>query len=211
MQFKEVYKNLNGREATTEQVLKFERLVASLQTTPGDAMLSVLVALDYYENLYSDIPAKINASTAALLSEFKLVAEKTAGAAFNETQAINARTLSDIAGRVAGEVSTKRMYQWAGGAVAVASVCTTLMAWYMHSSAFDSGLAAGKAAGFEQAKDQIAAAAWANTPQGQQAYRFSQTGELDKLVRCAGKGWKIEKGTCYVQATGEGTYGWRLP
>ena len=212
MRFKEVYKRLNGREATTEQVLKFERLVASLETTPGDAMLSVLVALDHYENLYSDIPAKINASTTAVLAEFRLAAEKTAGAAFKETQAINARALADIANRVAGEVSTKRMYQWAGGSVAVAAVCISFIAWYLHSSGFDAGMAAGQAAGYEQAKNQIAAAAWANTPQGQQAYRFSQTGELDKLARCAGKGWKIEKGNCYpYDVKDEGTYGWRLP
>jgi hypothetical protein len=211
MRFKEVYESLNGREATTEQVLKFERLVAALETTPGDAMLSVLVALDHYENLYSDIPTKINASTTAVLAEFKLAAEKTAGAAFKETQAINARALADIANKVASEVSTTRMYQWAGGSFAVAAVCVGLIAWYMHSSAFDSGMAAGQAAGYEQAKNQIAAAAWANTPQGAQAYRLAQTGELDKLTKCTGKGWTIEKGTCYVQATGEGTYGWRLP
>lgn len=212
MRFKEVYKRLNGREATTEQVLKFERLVATLETTPGDAMLSVLVALDHYENLYSNIPAKINASTAAVLAEFKLAAEKTAGAAFKETQAINATTLADIANRVAGEISTTRMYQWAGGSIAVAAVCVGIMAWYVHSSAFDSGMAAGQAAGYEQAKNQIAAAAWANTPQGAQAYRLAQTGELDKLAKCTGKGWSLENGVCYVQAIkGEGTHGWRVP
>ncbi len=212
MRFKEVYKRLNGSEATTEQVLKFERLVASLETTPGDAMLAVLVALDHYENLYSDIPAKINASTASVLAEFKLAAEKTAGAAFKETQAINANALANIANKVAGEVSTKKMYQWAGGSVAVAALCITLMAWYFHSTAFDAGMAAGQAAGYEQAKNQIAAAAWANTPQGHQAYRLAQMGELDKLSKCTGKGWTIEKGVCYVQEIkGEGTYGWRLP
>ena len=211
MRFQEVYKRLNGREATTEQVLKFERLVASLETTPGDAMLAVLIALDHYENLYSGIPAKISKSSAAVLAEFKLAAEKTADAAFKETQAINAKALADIANRVAHEVSTKRMYQWACGSTAAAAVCIGLMAWYLHSSAFDSGMAAGKAAGYEQAKNQIAAAAWANTPQGQQAHRLAQIGELDRLTNCSGNGWKIEKGGCFPYAAKDGTYGWRLP
>ena len=212
MRFKEVYKRLNGHEATAEQVLKFERLTTALETTPGDAMLAVLVALDHYENLYSAIPEKINAITVTVLEEFKLAAGKTASAAFGETQAINAQALADIANRVAGEVSTTRMYQWAGGSVAAAAVCIGLMAWYLHSSAFDTGMAAGKAAGYEQAKNQIAAAAWANTPQGRQAYRLAQTGELDRLAKCTGKGWVIEKGVCYVQEIkGEGTYGWRVP
>lgn len=212
MRFKEVYQRLNGREATTEQVLKFERLVASLETTPSDAMLSVLVALDHYENLYADIPAKINASASAVLADFKLAAEKTAGAAFKQTQATNAVALADIANRVAREVSTKQMYQWAGASVTIASLCITFMAWYFHSSAFDAGKAAGQAAGYEQAKNQIAAAAWANTPQGKQAYRLAQTGELDKLAKCTGTGWQIEKGTCYpYPVKDKGTYGWSLP
>jgi hypothetical protein len=212
MRFKEVYKRLNGREATTEQVLKFERLVASLETTPGDAMLAILVALDYYENLYSDIPAKISKSSTEVLAEFKLAAEKTAGAAFKETQAINASALVDIANKVAGEVSTTRMYQWGFGSMAVATLLVTLMAWYMHSSGFEAGMAAGKAAGYEQAKNQISAAAWANTPQGAQAYRLAQTGELDRLSKCTGKGWTLKKNVCYVHAVeGEGIYGWRVP
>lgn len=212
MRFKEVYERLNGREATTEQVLKFERLVASLETTPSDAMLAVLVALDHYENLYSGIPAKISKSSAEVLAKFKLSAEKTADAALKETQAINARAVADIANRVAREVSTKKMFQWICGSVAAVAVCIGLTAWYLHSSAFDTGMAAGKAAGYEQAKNQIAAAAWANTPQGQQAYRLAQSGALDSLVNCTGKGWKITEGVCYPNAVqGEGTYGWRLP
>lgn len=212
MRFKEVYKRLNGREATTEQVLKFERLVASLETTPGDALLAILVAFDHYENLYEGIPEKINASATSILAEFKLAAEKTAGAAFKQTQATNAQALADIANRVAGEVSTKKMYQWAGGSVAVAAVCVGLMGWYLHSSAFDAGMAAGKADGYEQAKNQISAASWANTPQGQLAYRLAQSGEMDKLTKCTGKGWKIEKGACFpYEVKGEGTYGWGLP
>lgn len=212
MRFQEVFKRLNGREATAEDVLKFERLTTALETTPGDSMLAVLVALDHYENLYSDIPAKISASSAEVLADFKLAAEKTAGAAFKETQAINARALADIANRVAGEVSTTRMYQWAGGSVAAAAVCIVLMAWYLHSSAFDAGMAAGKAAGYEQAKNQIAAAAWANTPEGRTAYRFAQSGELQRLARCQGKGWKIEKTLCYPYSVkDEGIYGWVMP
>lgn len=212
MQFKEVYKQLNGREANSEEVLKFERLVALLETTPNDAIFSILVALDHYENLYSYIPAKINASTASVLAEFKLTAEKTAVAAFNETQSINAKALANIANKVAGEVSTKKMYQWAGGSVTVAFLCITILAWYLHNSAFNAGLAAGNAAGYEKAKNQIAAAAWANTPQGALAYRLAQTGELDKLTKCTGKGWKIENGSCFpVEVKDEGIYGWLLP
>lgn len=65
MRFQEVFKRLNGREATAEDVLKFERLTTALETTPGDAMLAVLVALDHYETLYEGIPAKIQQAAKA--------------------------------------------------------------------------------------------------------------------------------------------------
>lgn len=47
---------------------------------------------------------------------------------------------------------------------------------------------------------------------GRLAYRFAQSGELQQLARCSGKGWKVEKGACYpYPAPNEGTYGWGLP
>lgn len=63
MRYREVYERLNGQEPTTEQTLRFERLVTTLETTAGDAMLSILVALDHYETLYSQIPARIKDAT----------------------------------------------------------------------------------------------------------------------------------------------------
>lgn len=212
MRFKEVYKRINGREATTEEVLNFERLVASLETTQNDAMLAVLVALDHYQNLYSNIPAQISKTSTDVLADFKIAAEKTASAAFEKTKTINAEALAAIANKVANEVSTKRMYQWAGGSVIAATLCIGIFGWFMHSTGFDSGKAAGQAAGYEQAKDQIAAAAWANTAEGRIAHRFAQDGQLQMLARCGAKGWKVEKGICYPHAAEDGLlYGWKLP
>jgi len=76
MKFQDVYKRLNGKEATTEDVLRFERLTATLETTPNDALLAVLVALDHYETLYGKIPASI-----------KDAAQKAATSAAEQAQA----------------------------------------------------------------------------------------------------------------------------
>jgi len=74
------------------------------------------------------------------------------------------------------------------------------------------GLSAGYGAGYTEAKDEKAAAAWANTPEGRLAYRFAQSGELQRLARCNGKGWKVEKGVCYPMQNSDGNvYGWALP
>lgn len=208
MRFKEVYKRLNGREATTEQVLKFERLVASLETTPSDAMLSVLVALDHYENLYSEIPKKINTSASKLLDDFKTAANQQAITALASAKADLSKAVGQVAEKVAADVSQKQRLQWIAGSIVISFACLLITAMLAHKS----GRKTGEATGYEQAKDEKSAASWANTPQGQQAYRLAQIGELDKLTKCAGKGWSIEKGVCYPkEVSGEGTYGWRIP
>ena len=78
MKFQEVFKRLNGRDAGAEDVLKFERLTTALETTPNDAMLAVLVALDHYETLYRTIPAKITETATDILSRFKESADAQA-------------------------------------------------------------------------------------------------------------------------------------
>lgn len=213
MRFKEVFKRLNGREAVAEDVLKFERLTTALETTPGDAMLAVLVALDHYETLYGTIPAKITATATDTLSSFKRSADAQAAASIAEAKADLAKAVSEVAVKVAQNTSAKQMWQWAGGCIAVAFLSLGLLGWYAHSSGKDSGYQAGYGAGYTEAKDEKAAAAWANTPEGRTAYRFAQSGELQRLARCSGKGWKVEKGNCYPYAvsTTEGTYGWAMP
>ncbi len=106
----------------------------------------------------------------------------------------------------------KQKWQWAGGSVAIAFVCISVLSWYTYHTAFDAGLAAGMATGYEQAKDQIAAAAWANTAQGKRAYKLANTSALDKLMDCNQPGWKKKEGACYVYPAPDGRiYAWVLP
>ncbi len=212
MQFKDVYQGLNGREPTAEQVLKFERLVSTLETTPGDAMLAVLVALDHYENLYAAIPEKISGSIEKTLTGLNCAAKKQAIRALATAKADMSKAVAQAANQVASDVSKKQKWQWAGGSVAVAFVCISVLTWYMHHTAFNAGLAAGMATGYEQAKDQIAANAWANTAQGKRAYNFASTSALDKVINCNEPGWTIKEGACYVYPAPDGKiYGWLLP
>lgn len=212
MRFQEVFKRLNGREATAEDVLKFERLTTALETTPGDAMLAVLVALDHYETLYGTIPKRITDTAANTLTSFKEAANAQATASMEQAKEALAKTVSEVAVKVASNTATKSMWKWAAGCIAVAFLCLGGFGWYMHSTGSSSGYALGYGTGYNEAKDEKAAAAWANTPEGKLAYRFAQSGELQRLARCSGKGWTVEKGNCYPQPVPkEGTYGWKLP
>lgn len=78
------------------------------------------------------------------------------------------------------------------------------------------GTEQGQAAGYQAARDERAAASWANTPAGQRAYGLDQRGSLDMLVRCSAPGWTTERqkgGTvCFPNLDAKGqTSGWYLP
>jgi hypothetical protein len=146
------------------------------------------------------------------LVNFKVTADATVKASAEAAKADLAQAVAAAAQEVAHNTSAKQMWQWAAGCIAVAFLCVGLFGWYMHSSGKDSGYQAGYGAGYTEAKDEKAAAAWANTPEGRTAYRFAQSGELQRLARCNGKGWKVEKGVCYPMQNSDGNvYGWALP
>ena len=85
--------------------------------------------------------------------------------------------------------------------------------WLGHASGREGGLADG----YRAARDEKAAASWANTPTGRLAFAMDQGGSLAMVARCAGQGWEVEtrKGgvrVCFVNKAADGTnYGWVLP
>jgi len=73
----------------------------------------------------------------------------------------------------------------------------------------------GHADGYQKARNQEAAASWANTPAGQRAYGLDQLGSLDMLALCKGDGWTTERqkgGTvCFPKLNAKGSLsGWYI-
>lgn len=89
-----------------------------------------------------------------------------------------------------------------GGGAAIASLVIGVMA-------FQRGGEAGEAHGYAAARDEAAAASWANTSDGRFARNLFESGMLAKMRSCTGKGWvsaKVKGGwVCYG---GHGSEGW---
>ncbi len=83
--------------------------------------------------------------------------------------------------------------------------------WYVNDRGHTDGYNSGYGIGYKEAKDEKAAAAWANTPEGKLAYRFAQSGELQKILHCQNKGWQVRKGMCLPAEAGGVVYGWFMP
>lgn len=205
---KEAMRLIGGIAPTPQQIQRVQAIAHSLHVAENDPMLSILIALDCYHGVFSDLPNKAielaESAAVAASTQAKIAADRTV----TETMTALTPKVQEAMGQVVSQVATRQMFQWGAGALIVSALLMAATFWYAHST----GLEAGRGLGYAEVKDEKAAAAWANTPEGRTAYRFAQSGELQRLARCEGKGWEIKKRICYPSAVPlEGTYGWTLP
>lgn len=207
MRFQEVFKRLNGREAAPEDVLKFERLVATLETTPNDAMLAVLVALDHYQKLYEKVPKEITEATRVALGTLGASVELETKKYTAKAKADLAEAVAAAATEVADKTAAKSMWQWAAGCIAATALVFGLFGWWMHNIGNESGYAHA----MSELVDAKVAADWANTSEGKAAYQLARKGSLTALIHCSNEGWVIKNGNCYPHPHDGKVSGWVLP
>ena len=110
--------------------------------------------------------------------------------------------------KAAGAIATKSAVHWIIFGVVLAGLLSVSSGWIGYSKGKD----AGSSFGYVQARNEIAAAAWANTPEGKLAYQLAKAGSLEYLVHCSRPGWKKDGNVCFGYAPkNEGTYGWFIP
>lgn len=212
MSFQETYRKLHGREAQHSEILEFERMVTVLDTTPNDAILSLLVAFGYYKALYGEIPGKIEKASVTTLNGFKEAADATANAAMAKAEETLTKAVVKASVEAANNTATAKakveVLKWGSACGVVGVVLVAAAFWYGHST----GKTTGYAEAIKTATDQKAAASWAATPQGELAFKLAKSGAIDGLARCTlAESWKIEKGVCYPHADKKNmVQGWRV-
>jgi hypothetical protein len=116
---------------------------------------------------------------------------------------VAANTLNKVAMAIAIRAATK----W----VLAGVVITVFLTFVSGAVGYHKGKGVGKADGYSRARDEVAAASWANTLNGKLAYQLSEAGSIEALATCDEKrGWILEKNICHPHAMPEGIYGWRI-
>ncbi|GAB1393634.1 hypothetical protein MASR1M60_17980 [Rhodocyclaceae bacterium] len=141
MNYAEIFQRLNNREPTDAEILHFERMVSALDTTPGDALLVLLVALDHYKTLYEDVPGHIEAVAGETLGRFKAAADAQASASLAGAQQRLMQTVSSAARRLASDVAAKEKWMWLSLCFTAAAVCFCTVGFV----GYQTGVTAGKA------------------------------------------------------------------
>ena len=208
----ESFAKLLGRQATDSERQNLYRVRDALGLKNNDALWLVLMVQEHYKSQYEKFPQAIAKAAEKTLNDFRAAADAVAKASAEAAMADLAQAVAVTAREVAHDVAGKQKIQWILGSIVVAALTFASFGWYMHSAGQEAGYSAGYGVGYAEAKDEKAAAAWANTPEGKMAYRLAQAGSIGSLSRCDQPGWRVEKGFCYgMPAPDKATYGWRLP
>lgn len=210
---------LFGKQPTDAARERMLRIKDSLGIRDNDALWSVLLALESYQALYEQIPEQIEARSKTLLIEFRKAAKAAAEASSAQSQKELSEAVSRASTQVAEDVAkqhrataTKKLVEWLIVAVVIITMSAAGLTFSVYKFAHDAGVAEGHANGYERARSEKAAAAWANTAEGRMAEALSRAGALTILARCLNKGWVVKDGACYPHADERGNvHGWRLP
>jgi hypothetical protein len=209
------FAKLLGRQPSDTERQKLYQVRDALGLKNNDALWLVLMALEHYQGQYEKFPEKIAQATKDALLNFKATADATVKASAEAAKADMAKVVAETAQKVArSTVHTKRA-QWIAACALIIALTFGGATWYAHDYGTKAGYSLGYGMGYQEAKDEKAAAAWANTPEGEMAYLFAQSGELQRLAQCSRDGWKIQNGICYPFSHTENgkdmVRGWRIP
>jgi hypothetical protein len=196
------------RKPTADEVGRLERVMDVLDVRENDAIMTLMVVLEFYHGLYGSVPGRIEEAAKKAVGETKETTQKIAETAAQLAHGDLVEQLGKAVNQVAADAAKKQQWKALGVGIAAAAISLLVTGWMC----FDAGREAGYGAAIKVARNETAAAAWANTPEGQLAYRLALAGSLQQVARCSAPGWKIRNGACLPQVDAEGTlHGWVMP
>lgn len=196
------------RKATPEEADRLDHIQAVLDVRDNDAILLLMIVLELYHGLYSAMPERIKEAAHTAAREAKETTRQLANTAAQLAHNDLVGQLGNAVNQVAAEAARKQQWKALGMGIGTAAI-TLLITGCL---AFHQGTEAGFGQGFKAARHEAAAASWANTPEGQLAYRLALVGSLQRLAKCSEPGWKVSNGVCLpYSAPDRSLHGWVIP
>lgn len=196
------------RKPTQEEVDRLARVMNVLDVRENDAIMVLMIVLEFYNGLYSSMPGRIEAAAKTAVGETKETTQRVAATAAQLAHSDLVEQLGKAVNQVASDTAKKQQWKALAIGIGAASISLLITGWM----AFDQGKEAGYSAAIKVARNESAAATWANTPEGQLAYRLALVGSLQQVARCSAPGWKVKNGACLPYPDADGSlHGWALP
>ena len=196
------------RTPTPDEVDRLNRVLNVLDVRENDAIMVLMIVLEFYLGLYSNMPGRIEAAAKTAVGDTKETTQRVAATAAQLAHSDLVEQLGKAVNQVASDAAKKQQWKALAVGIGAASISLLMTGWM----AFDQGKEAGYGAAIKVARNESAAATWANTPEGQLAYRLALVGSLQQVARCNAPGWKVKNGACLPYTDADGSlHGWALP
>lgn len=196
------------RKPTQEEVDRLARVMNVLDVRENDAIMVLMIVLEFYNGLYSSMPGRIEAAAKTAVRETQETTRRVAATAAQLAHSDLVEQLGKAVNQVASDTAKKQQWKALAIGIGAASISLLITGWM----AFDQGKEAGYGAAIKVARNESAAATWANTSEGQLAYRLALVGSLQQVARCSAPGWKVKNGACLPYPDADGSlHGWALP
>ncbi|GLS04841.1 hypothetical protein GCM10007860_19890 [Chitiniphilus shinanonensis] len=196
------------RKPPQEEVDRLARVMNVLDVRENDAIMVLMIVLEFYNGLYSSMPGRIEAAAKTVVRETKETTRQVAATAAQLAHSDLVEQFGKALNQVASDTARKQQWKALAIGIGAASISLLITGWM----AFDQGKEAGYGAAIKVARNESAAATWANTPEGQLAYRLALVGSLQQVARCSAPGWKVKNGACLPYPDADGSlHGWALP
>lgn len=202
---------LLGRQPTDREKQALYRVRDALKLKATDAIWLLLMALQHYETLYESFPARIVEAAREVTKSVRDTALAEAQSAAAQTKKALAEAVREAAVASAKRAAGAQLWKWVSIATVTATLSIGITACWQFGRGERAGIATGWTSATKQCASTAAAASWANTPEGQLAFRLAQAGSIRDLATCAGRGWVARDGNCFVQPEHGRVHGWRLP
>lgn len=202
---------LLGRQPTDREKKALYRVRDALKLKSTDAVWLLLMALQHYETLYESFPARIEEAARDVTKTVRQTALAEAQSAAGQAKKALAEAVRQAAVASAKRAAGAQLWKWVSIAATTATLSIGITGWWQFGRGERAGIATGWTSAAKQCTSAAAAASWANTPEGQLAYRLAQAGSLRDLATCTGRGWVAKDGSCFVQSERGRVHGWRLP
>ena len=171
VELEQAFQKLTGKKPEAQDTKRLLRAKDTLGLASNDALWLLLIALDYHQSLYEEMPAKIRQAVDQKLTDVGKQAEKALEVKAQEAQATLTEQVAESARVIAGQRTRQAMLRAARWTAVVVALVAGAAAW--------AGWKAGQSAGYEAGQVSVFAGQDSQTVEWAQSYRGRQARALD--------------------------------
>jgi hypothetical protein len=184
----DAFTRLLARQPTDKEKQDLFRVRDALNLKNNDSLWLLLMALGHYETLYAKFPNLITRAATEVMAKSKDAADAEFKAAAARGHRDLSEAVAESARDIAARTASPNQWQWLTAGVIIALLAFAgVTLWVRHVSE-SAGYSAGRLQGYTSAREENAAASWANTPEGQLALGLARAGSISLPRVPAGAG-----------------------